>query len=582
MSLRPYQLKGRQDIEDAWANGANNVLFVLPTGGGKTRTFSNILLAHLTAKIVSLHSGASCAIAHRQELVSQISLALNGDKVRHRIIAPPKVVKSCVRLHMSEHGVSYFDPSAQCAVAGVDTLIRRGTELAGWLKTVTLWVQDEAHHVLQENKWGIAAGMFPNAKGLGVTATPLRADGKGLGSHCDGLFDAMVIGPSMRDLINAGYLVDYRIFAPPSDLDLSQVAVSKVTGDYNKDQVISAVQKSHVMGDVVDHYLRIARGKQGITFAVNVAIATEIAERFNQAGVASAVVSADTPDIDRYNLIRRFRNRELQQLVNVDLFGEGVDIPAVEVVSFARPTQSYSLYVQQFGRALRLLIDALISGNWENFTDEQRRAHIKQSKKPYAIIIDHVGNCIRHGLPDAPKSWSLDRREARSKKNDPDAIPVKACMECTAIYERIYKACPYCGFKPIPSIRSAPEHVDGDLHELDPETLKRMRGEIEEATMTAEEKRLELAMKHVPYAGQLGGVNKHKERLIALNELRDQMAWWGGYHTAKGRPDSEIQRRFYFKFGIDVLSAQALRTKEAIDLRDRVAIDNSVNIAYNV
>ena len=552
--LRPYQIDVKNGVYSEWEKGNKNICLVMPTGSGKTA---------VTANVVSEHRGATCVIAHRQELVSQLSMALARAGVRHRIVGPANIVKLCVRLHMEEIGKSYFDPNSTCAVAGVDTLVRRTTELAQWLKSVTLWVTDECHHILGNepdtcNKWGTAVRLFPNAKGLGVTATPQRADGKGLGSHHDGVMDSMVIGPTMRDLISLGYLTEYRIFAPPSDLDLSAVTVS-ASGDYSRDSLTKATRKSHVMGDVVTHYLRIAKGKLGITFATDVQSAKELAEQFTLAGVPAVALDAKTPDSERIAVLKRFKNREILQIVNVDLFSEGFDLPAIEVVSMARATQSYGMYVQIFGRALRPL-----------------------KGKSHAIIIDHVSNVVRHGLPDAPKSWSLDRREARSKKNDPDAIPVKACPECTAIYERIYKACPYCGFEPIPSIRSAPEHVDGDLHELDPETLKRMRGEIEEATMTAEEKRLELAMKHVPYAGQLGGVNKHKERLIALNELRDQMAWWGGYHTAKGRPDSEIQRRFYFKFGIDVLSAQALRTKEAIDLRDRVAIDNSVNIAYNV
>jgi len=209
---------------------------------------------------------------------------------------------------------------------------------------VTLCVIDEGHHVLKDNKWGTAFQIFPNAKGLLVTATPDRADGKGLGRHADGLVDAMIEGPTMRDLINQGYLTDYRVFAPPSDLDLSQVTTS-ADGDYNKAKLKAAVRKSHVIGDVVTHYLRIAPNKLGITFATDVETATDIAAQFNAQGVPAAVVSAKTSDADRVAILRRFKNRELLQLVNVDLFGEGFDLPAIEVVSMARPTQSYGFYV---------------------------------------------------------------------------------------------------------------------------------------------------------------------------------------------------------------------------------------------
>jgi len=539
-TLRPYQSEIKSEIYQAWNAGAVNVLAVLPTGAGKTVTFSDI---------IHDHQGASCAIAHRQELVSQISLALARDRVRHRIIGPKNVVKLCVNIHMAEVGASYYDPSAPCAVAGVDTLVRRGDELANWLQSVTLCVQDEAHHVLESNKWGTAFKMFPNARGLGVTATPLRADGKGLGRHADGLFDVMVEGPGMRDLISMGYLTDYRVFAPPSDIDLSAVNVSQMTGDYNPQKLKVAVRKSHVIGDVVKHYLKIAPGKLGVTFATDVETATDIAAQFNAAGVPAAVVSAKTPDAERIALLRRFKNRELLQLVNVDLFGEGFDLPAIEVVSMARPTQSYALFVQQFGRALRLL-----------------------DGKEYAIIIDHVGNVERHGLPDARREWTLDRREKRSKSTKSDSIPVKTCLNetCLAVYERIYSACPFCGHVTPPAARNAPEFVDGDLCELDPATLAQMRGEIDRVDMDKEVYREELAAKHTPKIGQLAHVKRHAERQEAQAALRHSIAWWAGYQRAMGRNDSESYRRFYFAFGVDVMTAQALNTKEAIELAGQI------------
>lgn len=564
MRLRPYQSDNKDDIYNAWDSGYKNVLSVNPTGSGKTVIFSDV---------IHDEKHASCAIAHRQELVSQISLALARNDIRHRIIGPPSVVRLVVGNHMAESGMSYYDPNAPCAVAGVDTLVRRGDELSNWLNNVKLWVQDEAHHVLQSNKWGKAAAMFPNARGLGVTATPDRADGKGLGRHTDGLFDEMVEGPQMRELINMGYLTDYRVFAPKTeDLDLANVNVSKTTGDYNPNKLKIAIRKSHVIGDVVKHYLRIAPGKLGITFATDVETATDMARAYNDAGVPAAVVSAKTPDAERIAILRRFKNRELLQLVNVDLFGEGFDLPAIEVVSMARPTQSYALYCQQFGRALRLMLSSILSGAWDTYTDAQRRDHIAASTKPHAIIIDHVGNIERHGLPDKPRVWSLERREKRSNSNTTGEIPMRACLnpECFAAYERVHNKCPYCGYKPEPAERSGPEFVDGDLLELSAEALAAMRGEIEHVDMSPAEARAEMAAKYMPEIGIRAGVKRHVGRQEMQEALRASIAWWAGWQRAHGRDDSESYRRFYFAFGIDVMSAQSLNTKEALSLAEKI------------
>jgi DNA repair protein RadD len=539
MNLRPYQQELIDGVRREWAAGASNVLAVLPTGGGKTVCFSEVIRGH---------AGPACAIAHRQELVTQISLALARDGVRHKIIGDRKVVKLAVKLHMRELGRSFYDPSAQTAVAGVDTLIRRVDSLRQWANRVTLWVQDEQHHLLADNKWGKAIAMFPNARGLGVTATPTRADGKGLGRHADGVIDTMVVGPSMRELIEEGYLTEYRVFAPPSDLDLSTVKVSSTTGDYNPNQLKSAVKKSHIVGDVVAHYLKIAPGKLGVTFVPSIELAHITADQFNAAGVPAIALSSKNTDEERIAALAKFRDREYLQLVNVDLFGEGFDLPAIEVVSMARPTQSYSLFAQQFGRALRLM-----------------------DGKTHAIIIDHVGNVIHHGLPDAPRQWTLDARDKRKRGTPDDGIKLKACPDCTAVYERELTACPMCGFEPVPAGRSAPEQVDGDLYELDPDTLARMRGMVAQANMSEEEFAADMQRRRVPHIGQLAGAKRQRERLETVEVLRGIMDLWAGVQRSKGVADERVShKRFYLRFGVDVLTAQSLKTAEMNDLIERV------------
>ena len=539
MQLRPYQSQMDQDIDNAWSAGHRNVMAVLPTGAGKTI---------LAAKKIADHNGASCVIAHRQELVGQMSLALARYGVRHRIIGPKNVIKYVIQNHITELGRDYYDPAARCAVAGVDTIVRREVELARWLQQVTLWIQDENHHQLANNKWGKAAAMFPNARGLGITATPERTDGKGLGRHADGLTDLIIEGPGMRELITAGYLTDYRIFCPPSDLDLSTVATG-ADGDYIRGQLALKTRTSTIMGHVVEHYMRIAPGKLGVTFAPDVEMATEFSRMFNAAGVPSEVVSAKTPDNVRQEILRRFKRREILQLVNCDLFGEGFDLPAIEVVTMARATQSYGLYAQQFGRALRPM-----------------------DGKERAIIIDHVGNVLRHGLPDRPREWSLDRREKRSSKQADDVIPMRVCCnpQCLAPYERVLVACPFCGWIPVPASRSTIEQADGDLHELDPSVLAAMRGELAKVDRHPDDVKHGMEKSGASHIVCASVAARHRERQEAQVALREQIAVWAGWQRALGRPDAESYRRFYFGFGVDVLTAQTLGRPEAEALTVRV------------
>jgi superfamily II DNA or RNA helicase len=527
ITLRPYQQKLYQDILDAWASGARNVLAVASTGAGKTRVFSHA---------IAQHAGASVAIVHRHELVGQISLALAQNGVRHRMIGQKALIRSCIQLHMSELGRSFYNPEAPAAVAGVQTLVKMPTN-DPWFKRVSLWVGDELHHTLRENQWGKAVEMFPNARGLGVTATPVRADGKGLGRHADGVMDVMVEAPGMRELIDMGYLADYRIFVPPGDVDVSNVPIS-AGGDYSPAPLRLAVHKSHITGDVVQHYLKAVPGKLGITFAVDVESATEIAAAFRQAGVPSEVLSAKTPPALRAAILRRFIQGEVKQLVNVDLFDEGFDCAGVEVVSMARPTQSYAKFSQQFGRAMR-----------------------PKPNGGMAIILDHVGNVLRHGLPDAPRVWTLDRRERQSRGAPDDVIPVRSCPECTAAYERTHHCCPFCGYYPEPASRSGPEYVDGDLSELSPEVLARLRGQIDPALK-------------LPYGATpaiVGSLKKHHHAAAqAQIALREAMAQWGGNRLAEGIDLRTAQRLFFHRYGVDVLTAQTLGRAEAEQLTLRI------------
>lgn len=546
MPLRDYQQKLRNDIDAAWASGARNVMAVAPTGSGKTVVLSDTIKSE---------PGASIAIAHRQELVTQMATTLGANGLRHRIIGPDSVIRNAVAIQMKRLGRSFYDPNAPVAVAGIDTLVRREKQLSAYLPTVRLAVVDEGHHVLADNKWGRGLSMLKNARGLFPTATPERADGAGLGRHADGLADSLVLGPTQYELIKRGFLTPYQIWAPPSDLDLSAVKVG-ATGDYTRPGLAKAAAKSHIIGDVVQHYLRLAPGRKGVTFATDVETAEKIAEQFNAAGVPAAAVHAGSGDVERNNCIAKLEAGELLQLVNVDIFGEGFDLPAIEVVSMARPTASFALFVQQAGRALR-----------------------PAEGKDYAIIIDHVGNIARHAavvdrggelmIDLCHRSWSLDRRERRSRSTGEAAT--RTCPECTGVYSRAAVACPHCGHAVEPSGRSRPQEVDGDLTMLDPAALAQLRGEVERVDMDVAEYGNELARQNVPHVGVKRNMRIHAERQNAQTALRETIAWWAAYHRDRGRTDQESYRYFFHAFGVDVLSAQTLKADDALRLAEKIS-----------
>lgn len=535
--LHGFQRTLRDSVYQSWNQGARNVLMRLDTGGGKTVTLSDI---------VRNHAGASCIIAHRQELVSQLSVTLGRYGVRHNLVAAEATRRSIVRAHIEELGRSFYDPGARCFVASVDTLVK--AELpAGLAEQVTLWIVDEGHHLVVDNKWHTAISRFTHGecRGLLPTATPRRADRKGLGRHADGVADVMVQGPPMRWLIDQGFLTDYRVVCPPCDLEmLADVAAS---GDWSTKALKEAAQRSHIIGDVVTQYLRYAPGKLGISFSTDVDTAGQMTAAYRMAGVPAETLTGKTDDSLRRSILRRFKNREILQIVAVDIISEGFDLPAIEVASMARPTQSLALYMQQFGRTLRTM-----------------------PGKGKALVIDHVANIIRHqGPPDKPRTWSLDR-VGGGKSGPSDAVPYRVCVACFEPYERIYRECPYCGHYPEPATRSAPAAVDGDCYELDPDVLRKLREPVDDLDRHEDFYRQELIQTGLPHAFVASNVNKRRDHQQAIAELRAAMGMFGGTCHADGMTDSAMQRLWYLTFGIDVISAQAVSASDARKLTERV------------
>lgn len=537
MKLRDYQVDLKKNICDAWSS-QQNVLAVMATGGGKSVVIGSI---------VQDEPGFSVTIAHRQELVSQLSGHLARSGVTHRVIAPKPVVRRCIEEHRREHGRSFVDINARAAVAGVDTLVseKRVAALRGWIEQVRLVVIDEAAHVLANNKWGKAVSLFPHARGLGVTATPCRADGHGLGRHASGVYDTMVIGPDTARLIAEGHLTDYEILLPESDLDLSNVRTT-ASGDYSPTGLKAAVDGSRLVGDVVETYLRYAHGKRTVVFATDVEAADDIAARFRASGVPAESVTGKTPDGERAAKVQSFRDGNTWVLVSVDIFDEGFDLPAIEVVQMARPTWSLGKYLQQIGRGLRLM-----------------------DGKSKALVIDHVSNVRRHGLPDMARAWTLNDRDKRTRVVA-EGEDIVGCASCLKAYPVTLPSCPYCGFDmdeaTEPRTRTV-ETVHGDLTLLSGEALDALR------RSAVLEDPADLQARVTRVAGDIAGkgaANRQRERIETQDELKHALAVWAGHLRHAGKSDREIYRTFYVKEKMTMLDALALKRADMLEMIERL------------
>jgi len=277
-----------------------------------------------------------------------------------------------------------------------------------------LIIVDEAQHAVA-NTWRKIIEYFPNALVIGFTATPARLSGDGLGV----IFQALALGPTVRELIDMGNLSPFEYFSPPVVADFGDLKVKY--GDYQQSDVALKMDKSEIIGDVIENYRKLADGKRAIVYCASCEHAEHVAKEFNLAGISAAYIDGTTNKAIRKLAIEQFRTGIVKILTNVDLVSEGFDVPNMEAVILLRPTQSVALFIQQAMRAMR--------------ADPENPDKV-------AVIIDHVGNVYRHGLPDEDREWSL---EGKVKKRDPSEISVRQCPEC--YYNHLPRpSCPKCGF----------------------------------------------------------------------------------------------------------------------------------------
>lgn len=452
IALRPQQTKLVADIRAAMQT-SRSVLAVAPTGFGKTVVFCYL------ASAVMQRDKRVYIVVHREELVDQVSKTLKDFGVDHGFIAAGRPV----------------DPK-QVMVCSVFTLVHRIESY----DPPDLLIIDEAHHACSGSTWGGVIAAWPKCYILGVTATPIRLDGRDLSGH----FEAMVQGPTVADLIERGDLCAYRMYTPPVVLGKLRMRM----GDYVRADLVAAVDKPSITGDAVGHYTRLAAGKRALVFCVSLEHAEHTRDAFRAAGYTSERIDGNLDRNARRAMVGAFTAGRTQVLTSCELVSEGFDLPAIEVAILLRPTASLGLYLQQVGRSLRT-----------------------HQGKDYALILDHAGNAGTHGLPDDTREWSLGDDAGKTKRKRA-VTSVRTCGECYAAAKPGTLVCAYCGWKwPVEAREVA--QVAGELSEVDA-----------------------AVMRHRIEARREVGQSRTLQALIALEKQRGYRPGWAFHvHAARHR-----------------------------------------------
>jgi superfamily II DNA or RNA helicase len=463
IELRSYQHKGENDIRDGFRNGYRSLLYQLATGGGKTTIFSSI--AHSAER----RSRRVLIICHRIELVDQIV-----DRLKEFDIDPQVIAAS-----YSRRGSAHESRHHLIAVASVQTLIKR----LSTYPPPDLVICDEAHHCVGGNMWAQVLAAYPEARVLGVTATPCRLDGRGLGAH----FQLLLRGPSEAELIRDGYLVRTRIFAPKL---INTDGLHIRMGDYISSEANARVDRPEVIGDAFAHYMQHTPNEQGLVFCTSVENADHVAARFRAGGVPALALNGGTDKTLRRMVNQDFKTGKIRVLASCDLFSEGYDVPGASVGIMLRPTKSLALYRQQKGRTMR-----------------------PAEGKQFATLIDCVRNCENPGfelLTGELDDWQLGEDAERKQRKKPPGV--KICPKCFASSSPQASKCSNPGPPPCDHVwrpdGRAIRNRDGEVEEVTPEEIARRRARRAHAyeqsqARTAEE--LAAIFKRRGYKGDLLG-----------------------------------------------------------------------------
>lgn len=520
ISLRPYQESAVDEVRAAFARRMRAVLFILATGGGKTYTFSYIAF-NAAAK-----NRRVMILVHRKELLLQASKSLTNLGITHGLISP----------HFTPN------PHELVQVASIDTLMQR---IKKRHYHVDLLIVDEAHHVTDGNKWGKVYELLDHPPMLGVTATPVRTDGIGLGKHAGGVFEEMVIGPSVPELINMGFLVNPVVYASLDVPDLSGVKKT-ASGDYNRDELSLAVDKPRITGSAVEMYRKVCPGARAIVFCANIQHAKHVRDEFNAAGYRFALLvgAPEMSDAERTAVNKGLASGHYHGACTVDLVSEGYDLPALECCIMLRPTASEALFLQQVGRVMR-----------------------PADGKSQAVLLDHVGNVgsyingefkRKHGLPSEEREWSLDGRKKKGRKaaNDADEVKIKQCEKCYRVHPPA-PACPYCGYTYPVKARSI-EQVEGELQQITAEMAEKIR---------REKMRQQGAAQTVEQLLAIGKSRWEAERIVKARAEKQEVI--SGLIADLTTWQQETGQMPFTIFGVSYKDIRFMKPKDLKALRDR-------------
>lgn len=451
MKLRPYQLEAVDRIRRFLRSGGRRVICVAPTGAGKT-----VIASHIIECSVALGNRV-VFLAHRRELITQAFKKVIGCSCRpgyeHDSLVPDPqcqangLPRKMVGVLMAND--KRRNPAAVVQVASVDTLRNRAKP------PCDLLIVDEAHRSLAKSYVMLMAA-FPDAAVIGLTATPYRADNRGLGEE----YDEIVVVTSPKKLMAEGFLVEPRVFTvPTSELpDLSRVRIKG--GDYDHTELAAACDRSGLIGNIVDHWFKRADNRQTVVFASNIEHSKHIVERFRERGVAAEHLDGATPMEERDAILARLERGETRVVSNYGVLTEGWDQPSVKCAILARPTKSASLAIQMMGRILR----------------------------PYgdvgAIILDHAGVVLDHGLPQDDREFSLDPPKKKRNRE----VTCKMCPSCFAIVPLSARECGCGHLFEVAEPEDKTAERDGELVEVRPATQEEKRADWDAICKKAIEK----------------------------------------------------------------------------------------------